>query len=344
MRARLERLVLQAWYDPQPGPAAQWLIRCTRPLAALTGWLARRRRKRIEQHLIAPPRPLIVVGNLIAGGAGKTPAVIAIARALAARGWKPSIVCRSYRARRSEPSLVDADSDAAEVGDEAVVIAQATGLPVASARRRTDALELIRAAHPETDVLLADDGLQHEALPRTVEIVVFDRRGVGNGLMLPAGPLREPLVHAARMDVLLLNGKAEPPLAHPRIHHLHVEPGLIHPLTGESGVGLTPTEFARRVRGRELIAFAGIADPSRFFETVAAIGLRATPHAAGDHARVGPDTLAALQAPFILMTEKDAVKFRTFADERCFALRVDTRVDDALIDWLEERLRGQPFA
>lgn len=344
MRARLERLVLEAWYAPRPGPAAQWLIRCTRPLAALTGWLAGRRRARIEQHVGTPPRPLIVVGNLIAGGAGKTPAVIAIAQALAARGWKPAIICRAYRARRSDPSLVDADSDAAQVGDEAVVIAQATGLPVASARRRAEALELIRAAHPETDVLIADDGLQHEALPRTVEIVVFDRRGVGNGLLLPAGPLREPLAHAARMDVLLLNGEADPPLVHPRVHRLRVEPRLIRPLTGEPGVELTAAEFARRVRGRELIAFAGIADPSRFFETVAALGLRATPHAAGDHARVGPETLAALQAPFILMTEKDAVKFRKFADERCFALRVDSRVDDALIDWLEERLRGQPIA
>ncbi len=290
-----------------------------------------------------PPRPVVVIGNLVAGGAGKTPATIAIAQALSERGWHPGLLCRGYRARRTEPRLVGAHDDAAEHGDEAVLLARATGLPVAAGRERIRALELLRASHPEIDVVLCDDGLQHEALARSVELVVFDRRGIGNGQLLPAGPLREPVAHLATMDAVLLNGDAAaPPGTRLPAFRFDVVPAGLRSLA--DGSVLSAGEFLRRVRGRSVVAIAGLADPSRFFSSLRALGIRAREVPLPDHAPVDRALVDAQNAPFVVMTEKDAVKLRDDADERCWVLQVQARVDPALIDWLVERLRGQPIA
>ena len=330
------------WFSDSPGPALSALRALLLPLSWLAGRIAERRRARIRA-LRPPPRPVVVVGNLVTGGAGKTPLAIAIATGLAARGLRCGILASGYRAARSEARLVDARSDPALDGDEPVLLAAATGLPVAAGRRRADALELLRASHPELEVIVSDDGLQHESLARTLEIAVFDARGAGNGRLLPAGPLREPLAHCSDMDAIALNGPAQAPLAHPRSFRFEVRPTRFVHVAGREPP-CEPGAFARVLRGRALLAIAGIGEPERFFRTLRGLGLDPQCVALGDHARIDAQWLGSLQAPVIVMTAKDAVKCRAFADDRCWALEVGALADPALIDWIAEATRGRPIA
>ena len=211
LRSRVESLVRRLWYAHDPGLPLRALRTCLAPLSLVTAWAARRSRLRLRTHA-APRPPLLVVGNLVAGGAGKTPLVAAIASALAARGLHPGIVASGYGATRSDARLVHPGDDPASAGDEPLLLAQATGLPVAAGRDRRAAVARLLAAHPQLDLVISDDGLQHAALARSVELAVFDDRGAGNGRLLPAGPLRAPLAQAATMDALALNGDAPAPI------------------------------------------------------------------------------------------------------------------------------------
>ena len=363
LRAALERRLERLWYGeasgdgPSVGPGAACgsppgsapgladtlLLALFSPLATLVERGARRRRAAIER-LPRPTRPaVVVVGNLVAGGTGKTPATIELARTLAARGWRVGIVARGYRARRDDARLVGADADAAEHGDEPVLLARATGLPVAAGRRRGDALALLAATHPALDVVLSDDGLQHASLPRTLEIAVFDARGAGNGRLLPAGPLREPLARARSLDALLLVGTDRRPCDTPApAFRVDLHPARWRAVTGERA--MTCEAFSEFARGQTAVALAGIARPGRFFDTLAALAISARALPLADHARLDAALLAGLDARLVLMTDKDAVKCRAFADERCWALELAARIDPAFVVWLEERLRGQPPA
>lgn len=351
LRAALERRVVSLWFD-DPAKSGNLLLRLLlRPLAALTGALARRRRARVR-HLPRSHRPaVIVLGNLLAGGTGKTPAVISLARAMSARGWRVGLLARGYRAARDDPRLVLASSDAVEHGDEPVLLAGATGLPVAAGRLRAAALELLARERPELDLVISDDGLQHTGLPRTLEVVVFDDRGLGNALLLPAGPLREPLAHAQGMDAVLVNGDAASPVPGLPVFRFAVEPdrfvalgpGGVDPGTGAARA-LAPAEFVRHIARRPVDALAGIGQPQRFFATLRSLGLAVGEHPLPDHARIDAATLAALDAPFVVMTGKDAVKCRGFADDRCWAMEVRARIDPAFVDWIEEWLRGSSTA
>ncbi|MBN9424868.1 MAG: tetraacyldisaccharide 4'-kinase, partial [Burkholderiales bacterium] len=311
--------------------------------------------------------PVVVVGNLVAGGAGKTPLLAALAEALSAGGWRVGIIASGYGAARRDARLVGADDDPAEHGDEAVLLAQTTGLPLAAARRRAEALALLIARHPGLQVVLSDDGLQHASLPRSVELAVFDARGAGNGRLLPAGPLREPLEHARRMDALLLNGEAAAPLPHARCFRFRVEPVRFVPVAAARGAGagagsgadadavrssadavplhpgaapIAPQDFAHFAGKRNVLAVAGTGAPQRFFDTLRALGLAPRCLALPDHAPLDAATLAAQPEPIIVMTTKDAVKCRGWADDRCWALEVRAVVDPAFIDWLIGALRG----
>jgi tetraacyldisaccharide 4'-kinase len=285
---------------------------------------------------------VVVIGNLVVGGTGKTPATIALARTLAERGWRVAALAGGYRAARHDARPVAPGDDAAEHGDEAVLLAQATGLPVAAGRRRGEALALLEALRPAPEVVISDDGLQHPGLPRTLEVAVFDARGAGNGRLLPAGPLREPLAHAASMDALLLNGDAAAPLQGPPCFRFCVEPTGFRAL--RDGRRLAPEAFASLAAGRPVAALAGIGQPARFFGTLRALGLSPAEHPLPDHARIDAGLLAALTEPLVVMTTKDAVKCAAIADDRCWALEVSARIDPAFYDWIEERLRGQPIA
>jgi tetraacyldisaccharide 4'-kinase len=350
MREALARSLQRAWWRPQRGALALVLS----PLAALTAWVAGRRRRRHDGGaVVVPPLPVpvIVVGNVIVGGAGKTPTVIALVALLRAWGLTPGIVSRGYGRSAEVPALIDAApataTTAREVGDEPLLMHRRTGAPVAIGRARREAAEHLLAAHPEVDVIVADDGLQHHALPRDIEIVVFDGRGVGNGLTLPAGPLREP-VHAlwpeapvpighARADanadaaaampptsaparLVLLNGpwpaapaRALPaPAARtwPAQRALAGAVALAAWASGDrapSGDAAGARAALDALRQRPLVAVAGIGEPERFFTMLEAAGLRITRLPQPDHARFEALPWPA-GTPDVVVTEKDAVK------------------------------------
>lgn len=300
--------------------------------------MATRRRLAIAR-LAAPPVPVVVVGNLVAGGAGKTPLVVALVEALGQRGWHPGVLASGYGARRGDARVVPADGDALEHGDEPVLLARRTGRPVAAGRARAHALRTLLAAHPEVDVVVSDDGLQHAHLARSVEIAVFDDRGVGNGRCLPAGPLRAPLAQAMSVDAIALNGAARAPLPHPRTFGFRIEPVCFVALDGERAP--VPTgEFARGIVGRDVLAVAATGAPQRFFATLRTLGIDARTVAFADHAVIDSRTLAGLEAACIVMTEKDAVKCAAWADARCWSLRVRAIPEPGFVDWLIETLHG----
>lgn len=221
MRAALERFLLRVWFGN--GPIEQLVAGLLSPLAWIVRKASAARREKIRS-LPPPQPPVLVVGNLIAGGAGKTPLVIALAQALRQRGLRPGIVCRGYRAHRNDARIVPATGSAAEHGDEALLLARSVNCPVAAGANRAHAMAALLRARPDIDVVIADDGLQHPHLPRTLEVAVFDRRGAGNGRLLPAGPLREPIEHLAQMDAVLLNDGAHAPEGAGRCFRFSVAP------------------------------------------------------------------------------------------------------------------------
>jgi tetraacyldisaccharide 4'-kinase len=274
------------------------------------------------------------VGNISVGGSGKTPLTIALASEFARRGWRPGIVSRGYRSRESAPRPVRIDDDADEVGDEPLLLAR-TGLPVWIGVDRPAVGRALLAAHPDCNLIIADDGLQHYALARDIEIAVVDAsRGLGNGWPLPAGPLREPAARLEEVDAVVRLGDRAPS---------RTVPEFATTLVGDRFVrvdGVPVTADAAHFRSGAVHALAGIGNPARFFAHLGALGIAANCHPFPDHHRYTAADLALPGATAILMTEKDAVKCKAFADERCWALPVSATVEPALIALVERGLRG----
>jgi tetraacyldisaccharide 4'-kinase len=277
--------------------------------------------------------PVVVVGNVIVGGTGKTPLVLWLAAELARRGWCPGIVSRGHGGAVEDVRPVPPAGDPAVFGDEPVLLAERSGAPVWIGRDRAAAARALLAAHPECDAIICDDGLQHYALGRDFEIAVRDARGAGNGLLLPAGPLRES--RTRRVDAWVVNGADAGP--------------------GEYAMRLAPAGFRRvdprqsevpasALAGKRLHAIAGIGNPARFFDQLRALGLDAVPHPFPDHHPYRAGDLDFPECDFVVMTEKDAVKCRTFGRPDLVALRVDAEVDRRLADRVEACIRGRPIA
>ncbi|HEX6136660.1 MAG TPA: tetraacyldisaccharide 4'-kinase [Casimicrobiaceae bacterium] len=331
--ARLQR----AWYSPDRTLVAVLLL----PLAWLFGGIAAIRRAAYRAGVLRSARvraPLVVVGNITVGGSGKTPLVRALVDALRQRGRRPGVVSRGHGRRTHDTRAVHAADDARDVGDEPLLLA-ATGVPIWVGADRAAAARALLAAHADVDVVVADDGLQHYALGRDVEIAVIDAaRGLGNGLLLPAGPLREPPSRLASVDavVWLTTGDAAPmPPCHAHQFAMLYEAlawtNLTDPARGfDSALLADPAT----------VAIAGIAHPERFFEQLRADGFRGVARAFPDHHRYTAEDVAFRGAAAILMTEKDAVKCRAFADARMWMLPVRARADPALIDFVLERIDG----
>jgi tetraacyldisaccharide 4'-kinase len=289
----------------------------------------------LKQHRVRVP--VVVVGNITVGGTGKTPLTLWLTGLLSQAGFSPGIVSRGHGGTVRRPHRVAADDDCARFGDEPVLLARRSRCPVYIGWDRVAASRALLAAHPACDVLVSDDGLQHYALARDVELIVIDaERGFGNGCMLPAGPLREPRARLREADAVVMNGP-------PRALEDFGAPFSMT-LEGRSFHNLLNPEFivgAEYFHNQRVYAIAGIGNPQRFFSHLHDLGITFQAHAFADHHRFTAADLAFPDADAILMTEKDAVKCVAFVSERQWALRVDAVPGPALGALVLRKLRGR---
>lgn len=277
-------------------------------------------------------RPVIVVGNLMLGGAGKTPAVMALVRLLRAQGHMPGVVSRGYG--RSGRGLVEVQrsSDAQEVGDEPLLIHLRTGAPVLVGEDRTGAVASLCQRHPEVSVVIADDGLQHHRLLRQLEVLVFDERGVGNGLLLPAGPLRQRLQVATAAHQIALYNAPQASTVLPGYVGQRRLVGVL-PLAQWWANPLATAQEVTVLAGRPVLAAAGLAKPEAFFRMLEAHGLQLHKLALPDHCSFSPLPWPATTVE-VIVTEKDAVKLRPTAvgDTKVWVATLDFEPEPAFGD------------
>lgn len=312
---------------------AYWLLL---PLSWLYGGLVILRRRLYQWGILTVFRakvPVIVVGNLSVGGNGKTPVVIYLVQQLQQKGYRVGVVSRGYGGKSDHyPLLVTHETPASEAGDEPVLIAQRTGAPLAVAPKRAQAVALLLTNHPHLDVIVTDDGLQHYALARDIEIVVINgQRGLGNGWWLPAGPLRERAERLNSVDFVVINGPTSLSLPNILTGQMRLIQGQA--VNVKTGISQPLTELAH------IHAIAGISDPDRFFASLSAVRLEKTT-AFADHHAFSLAELAALVTPTqtLLMTEKDAVKCRSFAQENWWYIPIEAEIVPPLIDLISAKI------
>lgn len=304
------------------------LVAGARRLAYRRGWLAS----------VAVGVPVVVVGNITAGGSGKTPLTIWLVEHLRARGLRPGVVSRGYGGSARGCVEVGPASDAATVGDEPLLVQRRTGAPVVVGRDRVAAVRTLLARHPGVDVVVSDDGLQHYRLRRDLELAVVDAAvGLGNGWPLPAGPLREPARRLRTVDAVLrvVRGEADG-------RPLEVASWRVDTRPGRAWRLLDPGESRAlaELPGHDWLAVAGIGRPQGFFDMLARAGLRFSARAYPDHHLFRPGELPAGRP--VLMTEKDAVKCFAFAETDWWAVSLDVAPEAGFADWLDARLSMTP--
>lgn len=326
MRARIEQALHREWSRKGLFSLAMW------PLSRLYGAAVAHRKQRFQRD---PSRvhhetiPVVVVGNIFVGGTGKTPVVIALTQALEARGWQPGIISRGYGVKPGDTPLIGQGGlDPAQFGDEPALIAAQTQAPVCVHPDRQAAVRRLRRQYPKVDVVISDDGLQHLALGRDLEIVVQDARGTGNGFLLPAGPLREPATRLESVDfivnnLLALDSPAPSPAPSPagmtRVVNMSLQPEAVeHLLTGEK---VTWHEWLKLHQHERCAAVAAIGRPERFFRMLHQHGLNlVNTLSLPDHYGYESAPFQAFNTECILLTPKDAVKCRKFADARLYCV------------------------
>jgi len=315
-RPAISRSLNAIWYGDSP---LRWGLF---PFAAVYKSLARLRRVAYRRSLLKTvelPVPVVVVGNVSVGGTGKTPFVIWLAAELQMRNLRVGIVTRGYRgSARDWPRVVDAKSDPHEVGDEPVLLARRTNCPVVAGPDRVAAAQRLLAEH-RVDVVISDDGLQHYRLGRRFEIAVVDGvRGMGNGLCLPAGPLREPADRISEVDAIVVNGGD---WGHAGVFRAKAVVTSVYRVSNREARTLGS------LKGAPVHAVAGIGNPQRFFDLLEEAGLDVIPHPLEDHAEIGPDQLAFDEPGAVLITEKDAVKCESIAHANVWCVVVDLSFD-----------------
>ena len=309
--------LVAAWYR------GAWWLWLLRPLELLFRAIAAARRTLYRIGVLEvyrAPRPVVVVGNITVGGTGKTPIVIALVEAMQHQGLRAGVVSRGYGATGSNfPHTVTDQSEAAECGDEPLLIYRRTGCPCVVAPSRPEAVASLLDTF-EVDVVISDDGLQHYALDRDMEIAVIDaKRLLGNGFCLPAGPLREPPARLDSVDFILYRGGDDP------LSGVNYRPsGLVNMVSGQQ------RPLAPALEQEQVHAIAGIGQPQQFFQSLEDAGYRLETHAYPDHHLYGPGDFAKLGDKPVIMTEKDAVKCRDFVGRDAWYLKIDAQLPAAV--------------
>lgn len=327
------RVLEHFWYRVRPGHVVLYPLSlgfgaavALRRALYRAGWLSSERL----------PAPVVVVGNIAVGGTGKTPLVLWLCEFLQRHGHRPGIITRGYggseRLQRVRP-----DSDPAQAGDEPLLLARRSGLPVFAARDRVAAARALLAADPACSVIISDDGLQHYRMQRDLELAVVDgERRFGNGWLLPAGPLREPVRRLDEVSAIVING-SDTDLPNLRTPQFRMR------VTGRSFRNLlrpTVQAVGSDWEAKTLHAVAGIGNPERFFDTLKTLGLTFRAHPFPDHFRYTADDLAFAGEDALLMTEKDAVKCAGFARDNWWFLPVEADVDPGFGDLILAQLRA----
>ncbi|WP_404418413.1 tetraacyldisaccharide 4'-kinase [Marinospirillum sp.] len=328
---KLQNWIESHWYADNPGPLKR--------LLPLENYYCKQVEKRHQAYAAGKKPsyrasvPVIVVGNISVGGSGKSPVVASLARYLQRQGYQPGIISRGYGSKaRSYPFRVEKDSNPKKAGDEPLMLARQTNLPVAIDPKRPRAAQLL--IDEGCDLLIADDGLQHLALQRDIELVIIDgARGLGNGHCLPVGPLREPPQRLNTVDWVLCQGELQ--------HPLEVEPISYHlEQTGwRRGDGLWQSASPFDP-GQSVHALAGIGNPQRFFDQLSEQGLQVTPHPLPDHAPMNAQTLDLPGNEPIIITAKDAVKLGPWLHQRHWVVEVEARLPESFLKELSQKLKS----
>ena len=292
------------------------------------------------------PLAVIVVGNITVGGSGKTPLVIYLVEQLRAAGYVPGVISRGYGGTERGPFEVGPLSDTTEVGDEPALIAARTEAPLFIGRDRLAAGKALLDAYPNCDIIISDDGLQHYRLQRDIEIVVVDGQvGFGNGRLLPAGPLREPMSRLRNVDFTVINSPASGPATTSTALAVPMNmPGeaVSMRLSGQVFYNIKEPSthaLAADLRHQTIHAVAGIGRPQRFFDHLRRLGLNLVEHPFPDHYAFESNDFAFAADNVVLMTEKDAVKCKAFARDNWWALAVTAELDDRFLPRLLKKLR-----
>jgi tetraacyldisaccharide 4'-kinase len=345
MRAQLESFFLSEWQQPS---LWQYFLR---PVSWLFGAIAAMRRALFSLGVLRKTNvgvPVIIVGNISVGGTGKTPLVVALAELLEQRGFQVGVITRGYRPRvvlaRTLVAIVSQKGTVA-ASDEAMMMSQRLKAPVFANASRVEAARMLLKKYPQTNVIISDDGLQHYALHRDIELALVDgARGFGNGALMPAGPLREPPSRLQSVSAIIINGIAREGLSLDRLGPPLFAMTMGHerfvPLKSDDA--MDPAEFQSHLAGKRVHALAGIGNPARFFSHLESLGVKCTAtHVFPDHHPFGATDLALPDADIIVMTEKDAVKCGAFADVRMWFMRVDAVLPSAFEEFVLAKLKPQ---
>ena len=316
--SRLQRILENIWYH---GGSGAFLLK---PLEGLYRLLANLNKRSGLSQQVDHSVTVIVVGNISVGGTGKTPLVVYLAQLLQGSGYRPGIITRGYGgSSTSWPAQVYADSDPQIYGDEPVLMAQRSGVPVVAGPDRNSDINTLLSQNA-VNIVISDDGLQHYRLKRDIEIVVIDgERGLGNEYCLPAGPLREPKSRLSRCDFVVVNesvasAEFSMQLCAKQIHRLNSE--FQQPLS--------------EWQDRNIHAVTGIGNPPRFFQMLEGFGLKIQRHAFPDHHAFSPNDINFADENPVVMTEKDAVKCRSFAEDNHWFVPVSANVSTAFSEKL----------
>jgi len=320
------KFITRYWYQPALKPPAYLRI-----LSRLFRVITEKRRQsflRGSDCQYRSPVPVIVVGNISIGGTGKTPLLIALCHYLQSQGLKVGIISRGYGGKAKQwPVEVTQDSLASLVGDEPLLIHRQTQCVMFVGADRNADINALLKKYSDVNVILSDDGLQHYAMQRDIEIAVIDgQRLFGNCRLLPAGPLREPVSRLQETDIQVLNGGDIEDYGNSAFF-MQFEPTSVYRLTNKSQ-SMSMREFCQQFSGRQLRAIAGIGNPQRFFDMLISHGLDIVAHAFEDHFPYQKNDLLFQQSLPLIMTEKDAVKCAKFGIDDCWVVAVSAQLDD----------------